>query len=66
MSEASEPEAVVSCKKGQFICPANEMDELFKAVATSFFYAWYNSSGANTSDGFDEWWIKNKSRFISS
>ena len=68
MSEASEHEAVGSCKKSQFICPANEIDELFKDVAISFlfFYVCYNSSGANTSDGFNAWWAKNRSRFISN
>lgn len=29
--------------------------EEIKAVATSFFYWWYNTNGTNTADGFDEW-----------
>lgn len=34
-----------------------------KELATKFFYDWYNSSGTNTEQGFDEWWNKNKLHF---
>jgi len=32
-----------------------EFDEA-KKLATSFFYWWYNQTGSNTEDGFDDWW----------
>lgn len=34
-----------------------------KAIATKFFYDWYNSPGTNTQQGFDEWWAKNAKEF---
>jgi hypothetical protein len=30
--------------------------EIFKKVATEFFYHWWNEEGNNTSEGFDKWW----------
>jgi len=32
------------------------MKEIFKKVATEFFYHWWNEEGNNTSEGFDKWW----------
>lgn len=30
--------------------------EIFKKVATEFFYYWWNAEGNNTEEGFDKWW----------
>ena len=31
-------------------------DEIIKKVAVDFFRYWWNTSGANTDEGFDKWW----------
>ena len=31
-------------------------DDLIKQIAVDFFRYWYNAPGANTEQGFDEWW----------
>lgn len=40
------------------------MKELFKTIATKFFYHWYNSPGNNTGEGFDKWWDTEGSKMI--
>ena len=30
--------------------------EIFKKVATEFFYHWWNEEGNDTAEGFDKWW----------
>lgn len=35
-----------------------------KDIATEFYYHWHNSGGTNTADGFDDWWLINKERFM--
>ena len=51
------------------IMAANELDKavyetLAKDIATEFYYHWHNAPGANTADGFDDWWKLNKARFV--
>lgn len=29
-----------------------------KAIAIEFFYWWHNQPGANTEQGFDDWWVE--------
>jgi hypothetical protein len=36
----------------------------FKRIATEFFFWWYNSKGANTYGGFDEWCITREGKTI--
>ena len=43
-----------------------DIDNLIKDVAVDFFYKWYNASGNNTTQGFNDYWEKNKSRFLPS
>jgi len=43
----------------------SKKDDLIKDIATEFFYHWFNTSGTNTAQGFDDWWKINKARFIS-
>ena len=37
---------------------SQSLDAIIKKLATDFFFWWYNQSGANTYQGFDEWWKK--------
>jgi hypothetical protein len=39
-------------------------EEKLKKIATDFFYKWYNSPGNNTLQGWDDWWSKNKSKYV--
>jgi hypothetical protein len=38
-------------------------EQQIKELAIKFFYDWYNSPGANTEQGFDAWWEKNKEKY---
>lgn len=40
-----------------------KIDEYSKALATKFFYHWWNAKGNNTEQGFDNWWKHNKFYF---
>lgn len=46
--------------------PAKVPDELIKAIATTFFRQWYNAPGANTDQGFDDWWRENREAMLKS
>lgn len=37
-----------------------------KQFATKFFYAWYNSEGTNTEQGFDDWWDELRDKIYKS
>jgi len=37
-----------------------------KQVATDFFRYWWNTSGNNTDQGFDDWWKDNKKNYIAN
>lgn len=40
-------------------------EEQIKELAVTFFFDWYNSPGTNSYQGFDEWWAKNKDKYLT-
>ncbi len=40
------------------------LNKASKEIATSFFYWWHNQPGANTQQGFSEWWVSPEARRI--
>ena len=52
------------CRYWEGATPKNELPEaVIKEVATEFFYWWHNQPGANTQQGFDDWWKSNKAKY---
>ena len=46
-----------------FLNKRNISTEDAKKISCAFFRSWYNTSGNNTEQGFDEWWKENKEQF---
>ena len=39
-------------------------EETYKKIAVDFFRYWWNTSGANTDEGFDKWWSFHKYEYL--
>jgi len=51
---ALSPEAKEYWQQGMYT------EEQLREITLEFFFHWYNSPGANTYQGFDDWWKKRK------